>query len=132
LLRRVNMVAPVLLLVTLLGIQSRPALNTSILIENWRVIVTVHPSDRRTVKTVTLKPDKKAKNTSTLEPVPPHTRVTLPKGAVRVTFDPPPTAFHVVVTLDDGSVHRVDKPTRPNSYTVAPLEHFSPIRPAKG
>ena len=77
-----------------------------VLIQDWRVVVTVYsPADPRRIKSVSLQPDPPAKGRAAAA-VTHHTKVTS-DNEVRLTFEPVPTPFHVVVVLDDGSVHRL-------------------------
>ena len=69
-------------------------------------MVTVYsPADPRRIKSVSLQPDAPAKRRPPAA-VTHHTKVTS-DNEVRLTFEPVPTPFHVVVVLDDGSVHRL-------------------------
>ena len=77
-----------------------------VLIQDWRVVVTVYSLPVSThIKSVTLQPDALPKGRK-----PPgvthHTKVT-GDDEVRFTFEPVAKPFHVVVVLDDGSVHRL-------------------------
>jgi hypothetical protein len=69
-------------------------------------VVTVYsPADPRRIEFVRLQPDAPAKGRPPAA-VTHHTKVTS-DNEVRLTFEPVPTPFHVVVVLDDGSVHRL-------------------------
>jgi len=126
------MVAPVLLLVALIG-QSSPVPDTTVVIQESVVAVAVSP--------LTVERSKPSRCSRTQKATPrlpkalkPRTRGALPKRGVLATFDLLSTAFHVVVTLDEGSVHRVDEQEKSRgSRTICPfLVDLPPMGPAKG
>ena len=98
----------VLLLVALAGQPSSAPDVTVVLESSDVVVVRVHPSRQRTVKTIVLQPDA-SERAPKPKPMTPRALEVSPKGRVQATFDLPLTTFHVVVTLDDGSTRRVDK-----------------------
>jgi hypothetical protein len=112
-------VVPVLLLVALIG-QSPSAPDTTVMIQGSDVVVIAYSRDRRTVKTITVQPHPKREGAQMPKALKPRTRGKFPKGGVMATFDLPSTTFHVVITLDDNSRHRVDKQDR--VYTVTPFK----------
>jgi hypothetical protein len=104
-----------------------PPLATFVLIEDWRVVVTVHsPAYPRTIKSVILQPEPKHKNRVSL-PITHHTKMTLEAGDVRFTFEPLSDPFHIVITLDDGTRRRVYK----KDWDRHPHGHAHTIKPMK-
>jgi hypothetical protein len=114
-----------LLLVALVGQSpSGPCPDITVRIQESDVVVIVYPRDRRAVKAVTVRPHPTRERARMPKPLKPRIREAAPNGGVTATFDRPPTTFHVVVTLDDNSQHRVDQ--QEYVYTVTPLRELPP------
>lgn len=98
-----------LVLVALVAQPKAPTPVTRMVVSATEVLVSVQPTDGRKVTDVTLQPTAKP-DAPPAEPITMRSCVTLAEWIVRFTFDKPETTFSVVVTLDDGSVHRIKKP----------------------
>jgi len=106
-----------LLLSALVG-QTPPSVDATVTIENTSVVVTVRPKEGQTVKALRLQAHPKrvrvnqedpgGETAPTPKPAAPRKIETLANGNVRASFDRPRTTFHIVVTLTDKSVHRID------------------------
>jgi hypothetical protein len=109
------------LLVALIS-QSPSVPDTTVMIRESDVVVIVYPPARRTVKSVMVQPHPTREAAQIPKLFKPRTRAAFPNRGVMATFDLPASTFHVVVTLDDNSEHRVDEQERVNRvYTVTPF-----------
>jgi hypothetical protein len=124
-------VVPMLLIVAFVG-QSPSAPDITVRIQESDVVVIVSPRDRRAITAVIVQPHPTRESSQMPKALKPRTRKAVPNGSVMATFDRPPTTFHVIVTLDDHSQHRVDQ--QKSIYTVTPFKGDVPPKdkPPKG
>lgn len=112
-----------LLLLVALAATPQVAPTIKVAFDGDTVIVTARPPEGRTVKGIGVR------RASEKKPRAPRDTEPTGKQGVRAFFEHPHTLFDVIVTLDDGTVHRL-KDQDQRAYTVKPfLGDVLPVRP---